>query len=644
MKNFNILERRKFVRLRTAFPVGFQFISPDGRRPLSQFMQGYTADVSKGGILLRVNNITHETARLFRKVDARLLLEIEMPVGSKPVEVIASVAWARIMDKKGKELCAAGLSFEKINEREKRKLFAYAISISRVPRLLLMMLFLAIILLGAVKLEEMNLRKENTLLVSRLSGISEKRGAIVESLNKSGQDRAILMKKIEYLTMFEKKLKESQGAKAELEAKLRSLAIDREMLRKQLENLRTSMERRREELRAIAIMHENLEEAAVENMYNWLRVHQNKRTGLIASYEGDENNKNAAFTYDQALAAQVFLLNDDIKSAELILDFFSNRAKKRKKAFTNAYSSKNGSIVEYAVHSGPNLWIGITALQYIYKTEDRQYLRLAERIAQWVMDIQKESEDGGIKGGPESDWFSTEHNLDAYAFFNMMYIVTEDEEYKKAAQKCLNWFKDHAYTDESGRIYRGKGDSTIATDTFAWAIASIGPKLLLKKEMDPRAIMNFAEENCRVEVNFTRPNGKVVRIAGFDFAKQKHSGRGGVVSSEWTAQMAVSFKLMSDFYHIIGEGQIVKEYWGKYEFYINELEKMIITSPSRSGQGAGCLPYATQDDVDTGHGWRTPRGRDTGSVSGTAYYIFAIEGYNPLSLDQAIGFLGNDEE
>jgi hypothetical protein len=59
---------------------------------------------------------------------------------------------------------------------------------------------------------------------------------------------------------------------------------------------------------------------------------------------------------------------------------------------------------------------------------------------------------------------------------------------------------------------------------------------------------------------------------------------------------------------------------------------MIISSSSPTGQGESCLPYATQDFVDTGHGWMTPKGNSTGSVAGTAYAFFAYYGYNPLEL------------
>ena len=120
-------------------------------------------------------------------------------------------------------------------------------------------------------------------------------------------------------------------------------------------------------------------------------------------------------------------------------------------------------------------------------------------------------------------------------------------------------------------------------------------------------------------------------IKGFDFAPQRHVARGGVVSSEWTAQMIVSFKIMAEFYKLSDPLKAL-EYKNKANMYLEELGNMIISSSSPSGQGEGCLPYATLDFVDTGHGWMTPKGRSTGSVSGTVYMLFAYYGFNPLEL------------
>ncbi len=375
-----------------------------------------------------------------------------------------------------------------------------------------------------------------------------------------------------------------------------------------------------------------LEKANLDNMYQWLKVHQNQHTGLVMSFEGDNSVKDWAFIYDQSLVAQAYTYSLDFKRLHTLLDFFNNHAKRKGGLFFNVYYAGDGEPAEYVVHSGPNIWIGIAIAQYTYKAQDRRYLRLAEEIAEAIIDLQNQDPQGGIRGGPDVSWYATEHNLDAYAFFNMLYKITGKAKYVDSANKVLNWLTEHTYDKTDIPIKRGKGDSTIATDTYAWSIAAIGPQRLEKLGMDPDRIMEFAEANCSVEVSYQRPEGETIKVKGFDFAPERNLGRGGVVSSEWTAQMVIAFKIMEEFYSKKGMVAKAKEYKNKAEEYLSSLGKMIISSPSPSGQGESCFPYATQDFVDTGHGWFTPKGKSTGSISGTAYTFFAYYNYNPLEL------------
>lgn len=660
MKEYKSIERRRYIRLKSVFPVQFRLLGLDGREGLSDFLQGFTADVSKGGILLRVNNLRPELCDMLEKRMAKLLLYIDIPLSGRPIEATANVAWMKTFKEGIRDLCMIGVSFDNISKKDRNRLVGYTASLYRMPKLATFALLLMLIALGINRIDEINLRKENTLLIERLVDALQKRGSVTEWLDEADREKGALLIKLEEqkddiakikqemegllikeeelkasvkdLDLLKQELDKSRNMRTLLESQLARLTQDKKDLQRELDRIAHSEETRFEELFKIEKARQRLEIKAVDNMYNWLKVHQNRRTGLVASFEGDPSLKEIAFTYDQSLAAQAFLLYDDIEEARAIFDFFDYKAKRQKGGFANAYDINRGSIVEHTVHSGPNIWLGIALMQYLDKKGGEEYLDLAKSIADWTIKIQDEDPDGGIRGGPDVTWFSTEHNLDAYAFFTMLAQKRDSEKYRGAAEKSLNWIRKNAFSADEGRIYRGKGDSTIATDTFSWAIAAIGPERLIEIGMDPDAIMEFAEDNCKATVDFVRPDGRKLKVTGFDFAKHRHLARGGVVSSEWTAQMIVSLRMMGDFYLEIGDIDKVKFYQDKSNFYISELEKLIIASPSRTGQGAGCLPYATQDDVDTGHGWRTPRGRDTGSVSGTAYGIFAIKGYNPLQL------------
>jgi len=667
MKQLKKIERRQYIRLQSVFPVTFSLLSPDGAQKLSEPLQGFTSDISKGGILLRVNNIDSKWRTMLEKNEAILQLVIDVFLGRKPIKATAKVAWITVIRENDCNICMIGLSFEKIDKREKKRLLGYTKSLYRMPRLMAIAVILLLFALGIDKQAQLNLMKENALLVDRLHNTLHKRSAVIKWLDSAEKEKSLLQERLdqqrietteieEYtkkviedeeelkaygeemevlkdLDVYKEALLRSKNTRVALQARLNTLLADKEQLANKLKDIEEDEAQRLAELEAIEKSRLRLEKTTLDNMYNWLKVHQNRNTGLEASYEGDRMLKGEAFIYDQSLVAQVFLLQKDYKRTRKILDFFKERAQKQSGVFANAYNVTNGGITEYTVHCGPNIWIGIAIMQYMHATGKDDYLDLAKYIGNWLIELQEADSDNGIRGGPECAWYSTEHNLDAYAFFIMLERMTGMKMYGEAAQKSLEWIRLHAYTESEGRMYRGKGDSTIATDTFAWAIAALGPKILIENDMDPNGIMSFAETNCKVTVDYKRPDGKTEQITGFDFAKHKNIGRGGVVSIEWTAQMIVSLRIMSDFYLSLSDYKTAKLYQDKSDYYINELEKMIITSPSKTGQGGGCLPYATHDNVDTGHGWRTPHGKDTGSVSGTAYSIFAIKGYNPLKLE-----------
>jgi len=107
-----------------------------------------------------------------------------------------------------------------------------------------------------------------------------------------------------------------------------------------------------------------------------------------------------------------------------------------------------------------------------------------------------------------------------------------------------------------------------------------------------------------------------------------------VISTEWTAQMILAFKIMAEYYQSKGMDAKARSVEIKAEDYLFNLCTMIMASPSPSGQGEGCLPYASADSVDTGHGWITPEGARTGSVAATVYTLFAYYNYNPLELKE----------
>jgi len=646
-KRYSGEERRRYIRLDSVFPVEFKFKDLK-LKDLSSWLQGFTNNISYGGICLVVNNLSRENEEILKRRDEiKVSLNIHIPLSKEPVSAFAKIAWFQKIKEYPINQYSLGLGYEVIDENKNKRIFYYAQAKRILPRLVLSSLLILSLILGMNFLYNLKLRRQNSALVEELVEIMQKASLAEEEIKKiirekedledriSGQNIRIKELEIKLKELLEKEEIEriEDALKIEqLKQELENLRKDKESLENRLSLLQQKESSVTKDVLQIKKEKTRLEEEVIKKMYQWIKIHQNPRTGLVLSFEGDVELEDIAFTYDQALASEVFLVFGDFERAKKIFDFYS-KAKKSKGGFVNAYYASTGEPAEYIIHTGPNLWLGIAILKYTYKTQDRTYLKKALEIADWAISLQNYDPEKGLRGGPDVTWFSTEHNLDAYSFFNMLYEVTKEDRFLFASQKVLNWLSRYAYDRTSIPIKRGRGDSTIATDTYAWSITAIGPELLRNMGMDSEKIMEFAEENCLVTVSFRRPTGEIIQVRGFDFAKIRHSPRGGVISSEWTAQMVLSYKIISNYYKRLGEEIKADRYLEKAEDFLTELGKLIISSPSPTGQGEGCLPYATQDFVDTGHGWFTPKGSHTGSLSSTAYAILAYKGYNPLRLE-----------
>ncbi len=633
-------EQRKYLRLNTIFPVQFRLESMDGEIFISDWRQGFTNNISREGICLCVNNLDISSLKLFEEKKVKLLLEINLSMSKKPISASAKIAWVKEM-RPDMHQHLIGLNYECISAQQNNKLLLYARAKKLFAPLALSLIIILAIALGANSFLNIKLTRSNKLLVEELVSVIKDSNVANQKVKDAIIQRQDLQSKLKSLEgriiSAESKRNASQtvslGQARQFNELINKLTLEKTLMQEELIAMQKKEDVAAKESSILDQKKVVLEKANLDKMYRWLKIHQNPHTGLVMSFEGGKDIANWAFIYDQALLIQVYSQFADFQQAKKILDFFAKGAKRENGWFLNAYYTDDGFPAEYVMHVGPNIWVGLAIMQYTQISQDKSYIGLAENIAQTIINLQNEDEDGGIRGGPNVAWYSTEHNLDAYAFFNMLFKVTGKQIYRLAQEKTINWLVLHTYGRVDLPVARGKGDATIATDTYAWSIAAIGPKKLEELGMNPDKIMEFVEEYCSVEVNFVRPNGQSVKIKGFDFAPQRHVARGGVVSSEWTAQMVVSFRIMEEFYKS-SDSIKARGYKKKADMYLEELGKMIISSSSPSGQGEGCLPYATQDFVDTGHGWMTPKGSHTGSVSGTAYTIFACDGFNPLELKE----------
>ncbi len=650
------MKKREYIRLDSIFPVEFQLIDSETKLPLSAWLDGQSADISGGGVCLHILKLDSRAIGLLnRPRKPEVSLKIHIPFLAEEIPAVASISWFKQETNDPLGRYGLGLKYEKISAQDNERIMRASRTKAIIPSaaaIVIVLLFLALgvnvyhnyrlrlmnrrLLVEAASVnkdinsgmaEIENIRKEKFLLENQTRELSAKINSISEELAVKTKSLEQDLNKAEIENKQASSMRQAQIKN--LKEEIAGLQNQKDAFTGRISGLNNAEQAQVLKVEGILKKEAQLERSVFDKMYQWLKNHQNPRTGLIASFEGDDSLKDFAFTYDEALSAICFIYFKDYALAGKILDFYAARQEKSR-GFYNAYYVSVNEPAEYVVHSGPNIWIGVAALQYSRATGSNKYLPLAKNIAAWIIKLQDEDKDKGLRGGPKDTWFSTEHNLDGFAFFNMLSEITRDNTYRGRARQLQDWLQRHVYDKPDVPVRRGKGDSTIATDTYAWSIAALGVERLKGIGMEPEAIIKFAEDNCSAAVNYSSPAGIKMWIRGFDFTKPFNIARGPVVSTEWTAQMVIAYKILSSYFAANGGAEKAELYQQKAEDYLSQLSKMVMISPSPAGLGGLCLPYASDEFINTGHGWWTPKGKSTGSVAATVYAIFAYYGFNPL--------------
>ncbi|MDD5655018.1 MAG: PilZ domain-containing protein, partial [Candidatus Omnitrophica bacterium] len=115
-------ERRKYIRLNSVFPVSFRLTTLDGQEYISDWLQGFTNNISSGGIRLSANDLKEEFVDLIKKGEASFILKIQIPLSAKPVLCRAKAAWVE-SEAAEPPAYSIGLAYEEIlPEQSKRML------------------------------------------------------------------------------------------------------------------------------------------------------------------------------------------------------------------------------------------------------------------------------------------------------------------------------------------------------------------------------------------------------------------------------------------------------------------------------------------------------------------------------------------
>ena len=361
---------------------------------------------------------------------------------------------------------------------------------------------------------------------------------------------------------------------------------------------------------------------------------------MLRSYDTDNIYiKNAAFSYDNALAAMAFISDGEPEKAQKLLDSFVYAVENDRYLpgrVRNAYASgditafpgwndaarlpgwydnKTGEWYEDRYQTGSNVgntsYVALALLQYDALYGNEKYVETAKALMDWVIENCSDSGygfTGGYDGWPEGGnettypftYKSIEHNIDAYAAFRRLFVKTGDERYKEAAASAFALIAS-MYDEEKGLFYTGTRDDGVTPskdntvlDAQVWAWLALQDRF--EPYMDALKIVDKME----------------TKEGGYPFCAANVNGGWWAEGTAYTALM----------YRLLGDEQ-------KADSALEALEKIQLES--------GLFPAATVDNLSTGFGLfdGSPWEYSTAPhLAPTAWFVMAVNGFNPYTFDQ----------
>lgn len=225
------------------------------------------------------------------------------------------------------------------------------------------------------------------------------------------------------------------------------------------------------------------------------------RSGLVISYIIPPSDPvypflfNRSWIYDDALAVISWSMEGECQAAEETLSALADLLDADGK-LGFSYNTKDHWFDNTRYRTGAIAWVGYSFVFYQRVCGDGQFQATAKRIADWILTMQ-DATTGSVKGGPDVDWFSTEHNIDAYFFLRDFGLLTRNSSYLEAADRIKQSLLNNHWNPSYGCFQQGIGDTKKVLDVASW-----GALFLLRIGQSDKAdsCLDFIEVNFPITV------------------------------------------------------------------------------------------------------------------------------------------------
>jgi uncharacterized repeat protein (TIGR01451 family) len=156
---------------------------------------------------------------------------------------------------------------------------------------------------------------------------------------------------------------------------------------------------------------------------------------------------------------------------------------------------------------------------------------------------------GSATGGPDVDWLSTEHNLDAYFFLRDVGLLTGNTSYRDAAGRIKQSLLTNHWNASYGCFQQGIGDTTKSLDAASWGVLFL---LSIGQRDKAASCLDF------IEANFPRTPTCTIGGVPKTISGYKPDVNTNVVWSEGSLGVALAYERAGD---QAKHDEIVSEIW-----------------------------------------------------------------------------------
>jgi len=185
-----LIEKRRFIRLKSIFPVEFIPLRFNNEQIDFVWQQGYTSNISKGGLCLETANIDTPTTNCLNQKGRLLEVCLNIPLKGKPIKTICEVVWINIIEENPIKY-QIGLKFNSIKASDLKRILAQVKWLRFSPKtavITAMILFLTFIVSGFYNYK---LRFDNKKLIHDLVILQQEETQVLKSLKEAIKKKKI---------------------------------------------------------------------------------------------------------------------------------------------------------------------------------------------------------------------------------------------------------------------------------------------------------------------------------------------------------------------------------------------------------------------------------------------------------------------